>query len=53
VTTFLEVPITGDEHRFVERTIRIAPLPAAETAAARASIWPPSRSHRARDLSEQ
>jgi SAM-dependent methyltransferase len=38
VTTFLEVPIAGDEHRFVERTIRIAPLPALEAAAARASI---------------
>jgi excinuclease UvrABC ATPase subunit len=33
-----EVPIAGDEHRFVERTIRIAPLPAAEVDAARASI---------------
>ena len=38
VTTFLEVPIAGDEHRFVERTIRIALLPAAEAGAARASI---------------
>jgi len=38
VTTFLEVPIAGDEHRFVERTIRIAPLPAAEAGAVRASI---------------
>ncbi len=38
VMTFLEVPIAGDEHRFVERTIRIAPLPAAEAGAARASI---------------
>ena len=36
--TFLEVPIAGDEHRFVERTIRIAPLPAPEAGAARASI---------------
>ena len=34
----LEVPIAGDEHRFVERTIRIAPLPAPEAAGARASI---------------
>jgi hypothetical protein len=32
------VPIAGDEHQFVERTIRIAPLPALEAAAARASI---------------
>ena len=38
VTTFLEVPIAGDEHRFVERTIRIAPLPAPEAGAARAAI---------------
>jgi hypothetical protein len=38
VTTFLEVPIAGDENRFVERTIRITPLPAPEAAAARASI---------------
>jgi hypothetical protein len=36
--TFLEVPIAGDEHRFVERTIRIALLPAPEAAGARASI---------------
>jgi hypothetical protein len=36
--TFREVPIAGDEHRFVERTIRIAPLPAPEAAGARASI---------------
>jgi hypothetical protein len=38
VTTFVEVPITGDEHRFVERTIRIAPVPALEADAARASL---------------
>ena len=38
VTTFLEVPIAGDEHRFVEHTIRISPLPAPEADAARASI---------------
>jgi hypothetical protein len=38
VTTFLEVPIAGDETRFVERTIRIAPLPAAEAGTARAAI---------------
>ena len=38
VTTFLEVPIAGDENGFVERTIRIAPLPAPESAAARASL---------------
>jgi multidrug efflux pump subunit AcrA (membrane-fusion protein) len=25
VTTFLEVPIAGDEHRFVERTVRLGP----------------------------
>ena len=36
--TFLEVPIAGDEHRFVERTIRIAPIPAAEAGVARASM---------------
>ena len=30
--------VAGDEHRFVERTIRITPLPAAEADAARASI---------------
>jgi hypothetical protein len=33
-----EVPIAGDETRFVERTIRIAPLPAPEAGAARAAI---------------
>jgi hypothetical protein len=38
VLTFVEVPIAGDDNRFVERTIRIAPLPAPEAAAARASI---------------
>jgi len=38
VMTFLEVPIAGHEHRSIERTIRIAPLPALEAAAARVSI---------------
>jgi len=32
------VPIAGDEHRFVERTIRITPLPAPEADPARAAI---------------
>ena len=38
VMTFLEVPIAGEDSRFVERAIRIAPLPPAEAGAARASI---------------
>jgi hypothetical protein len=36
VMTFLEVPIAGDENRFVERTIRLAPVPAPEAGAVRA-----------------
>jgi hypothetical protein len=50
IMTFLEVAIAGDEHRFVERTIRIAPLRAPEADAARASILAPSPPHRVRDL---
>jgi hypothetical protein len=38
VMTFLEVPIAGDDNRFVERTIRITPLPAPDAGAARAAI---------------
>ncbi len=35
---FLDLIVEGDERRFVERTVRITELPAAEAAAARASI---------------
>jgi hypothetical protein len=35
---FLDLTIMGDEDRFVERTIRIRRLPAAEAEAARARI---------------
>jgi hypothetical protein len=35
---FLDLSITGDQDRFVERTIRIRPLPAAEAEAAKARI---------------
>ncbi len=38
VTRFLDLEINGDENRFVERTIRITPLPPAEAAPARAAI---------------
>ena len=37
-TRFLDLSIVGEQDRFVERTIRITRLPAAETAAARAAI---------------
>jgi hypothetical protein len=43
--TFLEVPISGvsgDEHRFVERTIRIAPLPAPRRTRRGSRFWLPS-----------
>jgi len=35
---FLDLLVVGDEHRFVERTIRITELPPAEAAGVRASI---------------
>ena len=35
---FLDLLVVGDERRFVERTVRIAELPPAEAAAARARI---------------
>ena len=35
---FLDLLVVGDEHRFVERTIRVTELPPAEAAGARASI---------------
>lgn len=38
VTRFLDLEIRGDENRFVERIIRITPLPAAEAGPARAAI---------------
>ena len=38
VMTFLEVPIAGDDSSFIQRIIRIAPLPAPEADAARAAI---------------
>ena len=38
VTRFLDLEIRGDENRFVERTITISALPAAEAAPARAAI---------------
>jgi len=38
ITRFLDLSITGEQDRFVERTVRITRLPAEETAAARAAI---------------
>ena len=38
VTRFLDLEIRGDENRFVERVIRISPLPTAEAGLARAAI---------------
>ena len=38
VTRFLDLEIRGDENNFVERTIRITPLPPAEAVPARAAI---------------
>ena len=38
ITRFLDLSITGEQDRFVERTIRITRLPAEQTAAARAAI---------------
>ena len=38
VTRFLDVDVAGEENRFVERTIRISPLPPGESAAAREAI---------------
>ena len=47
--TFLDLLVTGDEDRFVERDIRIARLAASEAtearAAIRATIPPPRSSH--------
>jgi hypothetical protein len=45
---FLDLLVVGDENRFVERTVRITELPAAEAATARASILAaiPSRTGR-------
>jgi hypothetical protein len=38
VLRFLDVEVSGDENRFVERTIHITQLPSAEAGAARAAI---------------
>ena len=42
VLTFLEAPIAGDDNRFVERTIRIAPLLAPRRPRRGRRFGPPS-----------